>query len=121
MPFSYFLSKISVVLIKRRRKAKLKKKSNGEQSDLCNLEQVTLKPELQVSHYLTTWLQIWYHGLLWRGSFREGADLEEQIWNSGNNVNSFLFKVSSIVTVRSSLSSTVQHFITPRVDPPWIS
>ena len=35
------------------------KKSNGEQSDLCDLEQVTLKPQLQVHHYLTTWLQTW--------------------------------------------------------------
>ena len=40
---------------------KQNKKSNGEQSDLCDLEQVTLKPQLQVHHYLTTWLQIWYH------------------------------------------------------------
>ena len=40
------------------------KKSNGEQSDLCDLEQVTLKPLLQVHHCLTTWLQIWYHSLL---------------------------------------------------------
>ena len=44
---------------------KQNKKSNGKQSDLCDLEQVTLKPQLQVHHYLTTWLQIWYHGLLW--------------------------------------------------------
>ena len=43
---------------------KQNKKSNGEQSDLCDLEQVTLKPQLQVYHYLTTWLQIWYHSLL---------------------------------------------------------
>ena len=40
---------------------KQNKKSNGEQSDLCDLEQVTLKPQLQVHHYLTTWLQKWYH------------------------------------------------------------
>ena len=39
---------------------KQNKKSNDEQSDLCDLEQVTLKPQLQVHHYLTTWLQIWY-------------------------------------------------------------
>ena len=54
------------------------KKSNGEQSDLCDLEQVTLKPQLQVHHYLTTWLQIWYHSLLWGDSIRDGADLEKQ-------------------------------------------
>ena len=54
------------------------KKSNGEQSDLCDLEQVTLKPQLQVHHYLTTWLQIWYHSLLWGDSIRKGADLEKQ-------------------------------------------
>ena len=35
---------------------KQNKKSNDEQSDLCDLEQVTLKPQLQVHHYLTTWL-----------------------------------------------------------------
>ena len=45
------------------------KKSNGEQSDLCDLEQVTLKPQLQVHHY-------W--GLLWGDSIRKGADLEKQ-------------------------------------------
>ena len=59
-----------------RRKAK--QKNNGEQSDLCDLEQVTLKPQLQVHHYLTTWLQIWYHSLLWGDSIRKGADLEKQ-------------------------------------------
>ena len=57
---------------------KQNKKSNGEQSDLCDLEQVTLKPQLQVHHYLTTWLQIWYHSLLWGDSIRKGADLEKQ-------------------------------------------
>ena len=54
------------------------KKSNGELSDLCDIEQVTLKPQLQVHHYLTTWLQIWYHSLLWGDSIRKGADLEKQ-------------------------------------------
>ena len=57
---------------------KQNKKSNGEQSDLCDLEQVTLKPQLQVHHYLTTWLQVWYHSLLWGGSIRKGAHLEKQ-------------------------------------------
>ena len=57
---------------------KQNKKSNGEQSDLCDLEQVTLKPQLQVHHYLNTWLQIWYHSLLWGDSIRKGADLEKQ-------------------------------------------
>ena len=40
------------------------KKSNGEQSYLCDLEQDALKPQLQAHHYLSTWLQIWYHSLL---------------------------------------------------------
>ena len=40
------------------------KKNNGEQSELYDLEQVTLKPQLQARHCLTTWLQIWYHSLL---------------------------------------------------------
>ena len=57
---------------------KQNKKSNGEQSDLCDLEQVTLKPQFQVHHYLTTWLRIWYHRLLWRDSIRKGADLKKQ-------------------------------------------
>ena len=57
---------------------KQNKNSNGEQPDFCDLEQVTLKRQLQVHHYLTTWLQIWYHSLLWGDSIREGADLEKQ-------------------------------------------
>ena len=57
---------------------KQNKKSNGEQSDLCDLEQVTLKPQLQVHHCLTTWLQTWYHSLLWGDSIRKGADVEKQ-------------------------------------------
>ena len=57
---------------------KQNKKSNGEQSDLCDLERVTLKPQLQVHHCLTIWLQIWYHSLLWGDSIRNGADLEKQ-------------------------------------------
>ena len=57
---------------------KQNKKSNGEQSDLYDLAQVTLKPQLQVNHYLTTWLQIWYHSLLWGDSIRKGADFEKQ-------------------------------------------
>ena len=59
---------------------KQNKESNGKQSDLCDLEQVTLKPQLQVHHYLTTWLQIWYHILLWGDSIRKGADLQKQNW-----------------------------------------
>ena len=54
------------------------KKSNGEQSDLCDLEQVTLKPQLQAHQCLTTWRQKWYHSLLWGDSIRNGADLEKQ-------------------------------------------
>ena len=57
---------------------KIGKKSKGEQSGLCDLEQVTLKPQLQVHHYLTTWLRIWYHSLLWGDSIRKGADLEKR-------------------------------------------
>ena len=56
---------------------KQNKKRNGEQSDLCDLEQVTLKPQLQVHHYLTTWLQIWYHSLLWGDSIRKGRRLRK--------------------------------------------
>ena len=40
--------------------------------------QVTLKPQLQVYHRFTTWLQICYHSLLWGDSIRKGADLETQ-------------------------------------------
>ena len=57
---------------------KQNKKGNSEQSDLCDLEQVTLKPQLQVQHCLTIWLQIWYHSLLWADSIRKGANLEKQ-------------------------------------------
>ena len=57
---------------------KQNKKSNGKQSGLCDLEQVTLKPQLQAHHCLTTWLQIWYHSLLWGDSIQKGADLEKQ-------------------------------------------
>ena len=57
---------------------KQNKKSNGEQSDLYDLEQVTLKPQLQAHHCLTTWLQIWFHSVLWGDSIRTGADLENQ-------------------------------------------
>ena len=57
---------------------KQNKKSNGEQSDLCDLEQVTLKPQRQAHHCLTIWLQIWYRSLLWGDSIRKGADLQKQ-------------------------------------------
>ena len=40
---------------------KQNKKKDGEQSDLCDIEQITLKPQLQADHCLATWLQIWYH------------------------------------------------------------
>ena len=55
------------------------KRATVSKKDLCDLEQVTLKPQLQVHHYLTTWLQIWYHSLLWGDCIRKGADLEKQI------------------------------------------
>ena len=45
---------------------------------ICDLEQVTLKPQLQAYHCLTIWLQIWYHSLLCEDSIRKGADLEKQ-------------------------------------------
>ena len=51
------------------------KKSNGMQSDLCDLEQVTLKPQLQVDPSFNTWQQIWYHSLLWGDSIRKGRRL----------------------------------------------
>ena len=54
---------------------KQNKKSNSEQSDLCDLEQVTLKPQLQVHHYLTTWLQIWYYGEYPKGCRLRKAEL----------------------------------------------
>ena len=38
---------------------------------LFSLWQVTLEPQLQVHHYMTTWLQIWYHSLLWGDSIRK--------------------------------------------------
>ena len=44
---------------------KQNKKSKGEQSDLCDLEQVTLKPQLRAGHFLTIWMQRWYLSLLW--------------------------------------------------------
>ena len=56
---------------------KQNKKINVEQSDLCDFEQVTLKPQLQAHHCLITWLQIWYHSLLWENSIRKGADLKK--------------------------------------------
>ena len=62
---------------KRIWREKKQEKSNGEQSDLCDIEQVTLKPQLQAHHCLTTWLQIWYHCLIWGDSKRKGADIEK--------------------------------------------
>ena len=50
----------------------------GNVINFGDLEQVTLKPRLQVDHCLTTWLQIWYHSLLWGDYIRKGADLEKQ-------------------------------------------
>ena len=39
-------------------------KSNGEQSNLCDFEVVTLKLELQAKNCLTTELLKWYQSLL---------------------------------------------------------
>ena len=55
-----------------------KRATVSSQTDLCDLEQVTLKPQLQAHYYLTTWLQIWYHSLLCGDSIRKDADLEKQ-------------------------------------------
>ena len=41
------------------------------------LVQVSDKRPVLFDHYLTTWLQIWYHSLLWRDSIRKGAELEK--------------------------------------------
>ena len=57
---------------------KKNEKSSGEQSDLFDLEQVALKPQLVAHHCLATWLQICYYSLLWGDSIRKSADLEEQ-------------------------------------------
>ena len=38
------------------------KRSTVSSQTFVNLEQVSLKPQLQTHHCLTTWLQIWYHG-----------------------------------------------------------
>ena len=57
---------------------KQNKKSNSEQSDLCDLQQVTLKPHLQVHHCWTTWLQMWCHSVLWGDSIQKGADSESR-------------------------------------------
>ena len=83
---------------------KQNKKSNGEQSDLCDLEQVTLKPRLQVHHYLTTWLQIWYRSLLRRGSIRKGADIEKQNCSFGVHSAELIFFLSTSVIFRSLVS-----------------
>ena len=61
-------------------KEKQNKKSNFEQSDRGDLEQVSLKPQLQVHHYLSIWLQIWYHSLLRGDSIRKGVDLETELF-----------------------------------------
>ena len=59
--------------LKYRSEAKTKnEKSNGDQLDLCDLDQVTLKPQPQADHRLATWLQIRYHSLLWRDSIQKG-------------------------------------------------
>ena len=93
---------------------KQNKKSNGEQSDLCDLEQVTLKPQLQVHHYLTTWLQIWYHSLLWGDSIRKGADSEKQNCLFGVHP-AVMGKLTSLFL---SLSLTAKDFIKLFSPPP---
>ena len=54
------------------------KRSHGEQSDSCDLEQVIVKPQFQANHHLTIRLQTWYHSLLWGVSIRKGVELEKQ-------------------------------------------
>ena len=82
------------------------KKSKGEQSDLCGVEQVTLKLQLQADHCLITWLQIWYHSLQWRDSIRKGADLENQ---------SCFFGVHPAVMGNLLLSSFWKHIYTGNI------
>ena len=53
------------------------KNSNGEQSDICDLEQVTLKPQLEADHCFTTWLQTWHHSLQWGDSIRKNSRLRQ--------------------------------------------
>ena len=60
---------------------------NRETSDLCEHEQVTLKPQFQIDDSLTTWLQIWYNSLLWGDSIQKGADLERQNCSFGVLLN----------------------------------
>ena len=56
------------------------KKSNCEQSDLYDFQQVALKPQLHIYLCLTTWLLavIWYHSMLWGDVIRKVANLEKQ-------------------------------------------
>ena len=68
-----------------RRKAK-NKKSNSEQSDLCDLQQVTLKPASSpplLDHLAA--VQICNHSMLWRDSIRKGVDLEKQNYLIGDH------------------------------------
>ena len=37
-----------------------------------------MKPQLQARHGLTTWLQVWYHSLLWGDIIQKRADFEKQ-------------------------------------------
>ena len=53
------------------------------QSELCDLEQVILKPQFQADHCLTNWRQIRYHSLLWGDGIRKGTDLEKKVYLLG--------------------------------------
>ena len=50
-----------------------KKTKQQRESDLCDLEQVTLKPQLEADHWLSTKVQMCYHNLLWGISFQKRA------------------------------------------------
>ena len=47
------------------------KKSNCEQSDHCDLEQVTLKSHFESRALLDHLIEIWYHSLSWGDSIRK--------------------------------------------------
>ena len=83
--------------ITRLTEKKQNKKSNGEQSDLCDLEQVTLLPLLQVHLCLTTWLQIWYHSLLRGDSIRKGLEKQNCLFGVHPAVMGKLTTSTSII------------------------
>ena len=84
-------------------------KSNGEQSDFCDHEQVTLKPQFQTDHCLTTWLEIWYH------SNRKGTYLVKQNCLFGVHpavMGKFTFFFFFILEVECILRHQCSSFVT---------